>query len=70
MRDALEGLAMGQKVDLQKRKVLFSRRVEFDLTEKMSEIRELREAVRLAETAAMRNQIATRPERPVDTQTK
>jgi hypothetical protein len=66
----LEGVAMGQKVEFQKRKALFSRRVEFDLPKKMSEVQELRERVRLAETAARQNQIAARPERSVDTQTK
>jgi hypothetical protein len=57
---------MGLKLDLQKRKALFSRQVKFDLPKKMSAIHELRERVRLAETAARQNKIAARPARPVD----
>jgi hypothetical protein len=44
---------MGQKVDLKKQKALFSRRVKFDLPEKMLEIRQLRKAVRIAEIASV-----------------
>jgi hypothetical protein len=51
---------MGQNVDPKKDKTLFSRRVEFDLSEKISEIHELRERVRLAEIASKQ----LRSERP------
>ena len=57
---------MGQKVDLQNGKHLFSRRVKFDLPKKISEIHELRERVRLAEMA-VKKQI--RSERSADTRT-
>jgi hypothetical protein len=56
---------MRQKVDFEKRKVLFSRRIEFELPKKMSEVQELRARVRLAETAA-KQKIAARPERPAN----
>jgi hypothetical protein len=65
----LEGVAMGQKVDLQKSNNLFSRRVQFDLPKRMSQVYELREQVRLAEMAATSKQLVSRP-RPVDSRTK
>jgi hypothetical protein len=57
---------MKRTVDL--RKGLFSRRVEFDFIEKMSELQKLREQVRLAELALMRKRIGAPPERPMDEQ--
>jgi len=61
---------MGNKIDFQKREALFLRRVELNLPEKMSEIRELRERIRLAEMAAIKKPIVGRPERPVDAPAK
>jgi len=61
---------MGQKVDFQKGKDLFSRRIRFDLPKRMSRLNELREQVRLAEMAATSKKILSRPERPVDSRTK
>ncbi len=60
---------MRQKVDIQKGKTLFARRVEFDLPKKMSEINELRERIRLAQMALMKQTVA-QPERSVDTRIK
>jgi hypothetical protein len=61
---------MGQKLDLQKAKNLFSRRVQFDLPKRMSQVNELREKVRVAEMAARSKQIVSRPERPVESRPK
>ena len=65
-----EDVAMEQKVDLQKSNNLFSRRVQFDLPKRMSQVYQLRERVRLAEMAATSKQSVSRPERPVDSRTK
>jgi hypothetical protein len=61
---------MRQKVNVEKREGLFSRRVEFDLPEKMLEIRQLRKAVRMAETESVTKPIVARPERPVHTRAR
>jgi hypothetical protein len=61
---------MGQKIGPRKGKVLFSRRVELDISKTMFEIRELRELVRSAEMAATNKRIAARPKTETRTRTE
>ncbi len=55
------GLAMGQKANLQNTSYRYARRAELDLPKAMLEVRELREQVRLAETAAIAKQVVAHP---------
>jgi hypothetical protein len=61
---------MGQKVDSQKSRDVFLRRVQFDLPKRMSQVNKLRKQVRLAEMAATSKQIVSRPGRTVNLQTE
>jgi hypothetical protein len=53
---------MGQKASLQNTSYQCARRAEINLPRAMLEVRELREQVRLAETAAMAKKIVAHPD--------